>query len=198
MVAESEQTSEPSKNPPTVSVVLSIMVAIIILLCIYAANRTSALVVIRETVRTRRLRRAGPQGVGEETLQSMPVLKYDEELLARPGYQGSRRVPLWRRILRTMHIPTLATEHNPNSGVVPSPSRRWYSPRHHPLKQQHQHPSTHTCAICTEDFLPGTDVRKLPCGHIFHPACIDRWLLDFAVTCPLWQVKPHFEFTYIT
>ncbi|KAK3393512.1 hypothetical protein B0H63DRAFT_458386 [Podospora didyma] len=32
------------------------------------------------------------------------------------------------------------------------------------------------------------DVRKLPCRHLFHPICIDPWLLDFSVTCPLCRV----------
>lgn len=42
------------------------------------------------------------------------------------------------------------------------------------------------CAICTEDFRLRTWVRRLPCSHIFHPRCIDPWLLEFASTCPLW------------
>lgn len=42
------------------------------------------------------------------------------------------------------------------------------------------------CAICTEDFRMRTWVRRLPCVHIFHPRCIDPWLLEFASTCPLW------------
>lgn len=42
------------------------------------------------------------------------------------------------------------------------------------------------CAICTEDFRLRTWVRRLPCAHIFHPRCIDPWLLEFASTCPLW------------
>jgi hypothetical protein len=42
------------------------------------------------------------------------------------------------------------------------------------------------CAICTEDFRLRTWVRRLPCAHIFHPRCIDPWLVEFATTCPLW------------
>lgn len=47
-----------------------------------------------------------------------------------------------------------------------------------------------SCSICTEDFVDGDDIRRLPCDHIFHPRCIDPWLSGFAVTCPLWQVYP--------
>jgi Ring finger domain len=42
------------------------------------------------------------------------------------------------------------------------------------------------CSICTDDFERGQDVRVLPCGHQFHPACIDPWLLNVSGTCPLW------------
>ncbi|KAI5862335.1 hypothetical protein GGS23DRAFT_93787 [Durotheca rogersii] len=41
------------------------------------------------------------------------------------------------------------------------------------------------CSICTEDFTVGEDVRVLPCGHKFHPQCIDPWLVNVSGTCPL-------------
>lgn len=42
----------------------------------------------------------------------------------------------------------------------------------------------HTCAICIEEFQPGLSVKALPCAHIFHTSCIDRWLIEVQ-TCPL-------------
>jgi hypothetical protein len=47
------------------------------------------------------------------------------------------------------------------------------------------------CSICTEDFIENEKVRILPCRHLYHRRCIDPWLLNFAGTCPLWQVGPH-------
>ncbi|PTD02055.1 hypothetical protein HYE67_000015 [Fusarium culmorum] len=44
------------------------------------------------------------------------------------------------------------------------------------------------CSICTDDFLNGVRIRSLPCGHLFHPKCIDPWLLERAVTCPMCRV----------
>ena len=32
-----------------------------------------------------------------------------------------------------------------------------------------------TCSICLEQFDLDTPVKKLPCNHIFHPACVDIW-----------------------
>ncbi|KAL2841400.1 hypothetical protein BJY01DRAFT_249591 [Aspergillus pseudoustus] len=43
-----------------------------------------------------------------------------------------------------------------------------------------------TCAICLEDFVPATStVRELPCGHIYHPECIDVSLTRNSSLCPL-------------
>ncbi|EXL40054.1 hypothetical protein FOCG_17337 [Fusarium oxysporum f. sp. radicis-lycopersici 26381] len=41
------------------------------------------------------------------------------------------------------------------------------------------------CSICTEDFQGGVEVRSLPCRHIFHPSCVDPWLLERSLFCPL-------------
>ncbi|KAL4942431.1 hypothetical protein BDV06DRAFT_192211 [Aspergillus oleicola] len=43
-----------------------------------------------------------------------------------------------------------------------------------------------TCAICLDDFVPASStVRELPCGHIFHPECIDVCLTRSSSLCPL-------------
>uniref|UniRef100_A0A453LKV9 RING-type domain-containing protein n=1 Tax=Aegilops tauschii subsp. strangulata TaxID=200361 RepID=A0A453LKV9_AEGTS len=40
------------------------------------------------------------------------------------------------------------------------------------------------CAICLAEFTRGDEVRVLPhCGHGFHTACVDAWLLS-STTCP--------------
>ncbi|KAF2274129.1 uncharacterized protein EI97DRAFT_347548, partial [Westerdykella ornata] len=44
------------------------------------------------------------------------------------------------------------------------------------------------CAICTDDFVKGQDLRVLPCGHKFHPECVDPWLLNVSGTCPMCRV----------
>jgi hypothetical protein len=48
---------------------------------------------------------------------------------------------------------------------------------------QHAQP---TCPICLEDFESGsTTIRELPCGHIFHPVCIDSFLSNNSSLCPM-------------
>ncbi|KAJ2886950.1 hypothetical protein H4R27_000273 [Coemansia aciculifera] len=41
------------------------------------------------------------------------------------------------------------------------------------------------CAICLDDIHVGHVIRNLPCPHVFHAECIDRWLLCQSSTCPL-------------
>ncbi|KAI2614922.1 hypothetical protein GGR54DRAFT_615346 [Hypoxylon sp. NC1633] len=41
------------------------------------------------------------------------------------------------------------------------------------------------CIICSEDFeSKKTIIRELPCGHIYHPDCIDEFLSHLSSLCP--------------
>lgn len=41
-----------------------------------------------------------------------------------------------------------------------------------------------TCAVCLEPLGTGQLTRRLPCLHVFHVRCIDRWLWQHH-TCPV-------------
>ncbi|XP_037309547.2 E3 ubiquitin-protein ligase RNF128-like [Pungitius pungitius] len=43
---------------------------------------------------------------------------------------------------------------------------------------------SHVCAVCIESYRAGEAVTVLTCGHIFHKACIEPWLLERR-TCPM-------------
>ena len=40
------------------------------------------------------------------------------------------------------------------------------------------------CYICLDTFRGGEVIRTLPCGHAFHRACVDKWLLRSSRKCP--------------
>ncbi|PWA03008.1 hypothetical protein BB558_000846 [Smittium angustum] len=41
------------------------------------------------------------------------------------------------------------------------------------------------CSMCVDDFVVGSELRKLPCGHKFHSSCVDPWLLKHSALCPI-------------
>ncbi|KAJ2897657.1 hypothetical protein IWW38_001643 [Coemansia aciculifera] len=41
------------------------------------------------------------------------------------------------------------------------------------------------CVVCLDVYTANSTVRKLACGHAFHPNCIDKWLLKRSCRCPL-------------
>ncbi|MCE5165675.1 hypothetical protein HAX54_011534 [Datura stramonium] len=54
------------------------------------------------------------------------------------------------------------------------------------------------CAICLCNIEDGEQVRELNCDHLFHRACLDRWMNCGRMTCPLCRnhlVKPNTTFS---
>ncbi|WMV28109.1 hypothetical protein MTR67_021494 [Solanum verrucosum] len=50
------------------------------------------------------------------------------------------------------------------------------------------------CAICLCKIEDGEEVRELNCDHLFHRACLDRWMNCGRMTCPLCRnhlIKPN-------
>ncbi|KAK8941115.1 hypothetical protein KSP39_PZI009888 [Platanthera zijinensis] len=54
--------------------------------------------------------------------------------------------------------------------------RRTHSNRNHAVK---------TCVICLEEYQDGQRIRRLPCHHDFHSACVDSWLTNWGTFCPI-------------
>eukprot|EP00892_Ulva_mutabilis_P011646 jgi/Ulvmu1/8854/UM049_0036.1 len=50
------------------------------------------------------------------------------------------------------------------------------------------------CSVCKDEYRPGERLRQLPCQHIFHLECIDKWLGTWHGTCPVCRMNlldPH-------
>lgn len=44
------------------------------------------------------------------------------------------------------------------------------------------------CSVCCDELRGETEVRRLPCGHVFHKSCILEWL-QLTNSCPLCRAK---------
>ena len=80
------------------------------------------------------------------------------------------------------------TETNEHVGTSPQPPSESAAPAS--STPDHTLWAQPTCPICLDDFIPHeTTVRALPCHHIYHPACIDPFLLDNSSLCPVCKAK---------
>ena len=92
--------------------------------------------------------------------------------------QGADFEAMWRglpdrlrRYVQPQHVP------------VPMSDAQWASTRQ--LTQQAEpQAGSDPCAICMEGFRARERLLRLPCGHLFHSACVRPWL-ERTNTCPL-------------
>lgn len=47
------------------------------------------------------------------------------------------------------------------------------------------------CCVCLCVFEPNEEVSELPCNHIFHTPCLNKWFLNTHTTCPLCRRSTH-------
>jgi len=100
-------------------------------------------------------------GLGKLAVESMPTVTYHHRIHSKQIHTQAQMTP---SMFRKQRRPKLGST------------------------RQADEPTSPACSICTEDFIEGTNLRKLPCGHLFHPPCIDPWLIGRSRTCPLWSV----------
>jgi hypothetical protein len=101
-------------------------------------------------------------------LESIPVVKYGSRHADTGGNQYVKSVERRSR----EHIAGTSSESTAQDEI-------------RIIEQERIQPES-DCPVCTGHFEESDSVRVLPCSHIYHRDCIDRWLLNFAGTCPLW------------
>lgn len=104
--------------------------------------------------------------------------RHDNRADGRPRHQPARG--LQDSIVR--HIRQLQAE-DPNQIQVPlGPELTKHLPTSRYKKQRD---SSASCVVCMCDYKNRDKVRTLSCGHFFHVACIDEWLIKYSSLCPL-------------
>lgn len=115
-------------------------------------------------------------------LSDFPV----KEPAAEPAAAGKVATEPSESALPDQEVPSVPA--SPPSRHI-SPSHPTSSPSLLPasVKPSYAQP---TCPICLDDFVPQqTIVRSLPCYHIYHPECIDPFLLHNSSLCPVCKSK---------
>ncbi|KAI9805888.1 MAG: hypothetical protein M1825_000502 [Sarcosagium campestre] len=93
---------------------------------------------------------------------------------------GTASAPLHPASIPLPPSPT-STHHRPRSSHDESHTAA--SSQSPPQAQSYAQP---TCPICLDDFIPNqTEVRQLPCAHIYHPQCVDVFLQTSSSLCPM-------------
>ncbi|KAL6706438.1 hypothetical protein ACN47E_005544 [Coniothyrium glycines] len=117
--------------------------------------------------------------VSQQILDKLPIYTYME------GSQtsGEKPVPAMPTAVPSTGSPSVEAE----TGHKPSPIvRRASAPTVSTSDATSTSWSQSTCPICLDDFEPNeTKVRELPCRHVFHPDCIDTFLLRNSSLCPM-------------
>lgn len=207
--------SSPQQRPlglpggsTTIAIVLVLVIPTVMLLSICTARRMSWFQPVQQRLRAAVPRcTRQPGAAGPESLRSLPVVRYDEKLFnvdveigefgdaeetAKSGRGVRKSIQSLRGLGETVSrlrwsLVRFSDSHRgvPGAQRESTASNEDSEPR---PEVQAKRLTIQACGICTEDFSKGTKVRRLPCGHIFHPRCIDPWLVNFAATCPLCRI----------
>ena len=121
--------------------------------------------------------------VPQEYLDKMPLFNYTAgpnlppQKEMEPNSQPPTNPPMTPSLL--------PSDSEPNS--ISTPARRSSATSiNTTTTASHSTFSQPTCPICLDDFIPNTTpVRELPCRHIFHPGCVDTFLLRNSSLCPM-------------
>jgi hypothetical protein len=129
-----------------------------------------------------------PQGIEPSLLQSIPTVKYHG---SSPRERQTKSLDLERGRaeaeinalslvqsqlnLKAMHVDMSEVQKD-----IPRGEREVGSGKAKPEAKEPE------CPICTMPFVRDEPIRILPCGHAHHQGCVDRWLLAFSGTCPVW------------
>ncbi|APA09948.1 hypothetical protein sscle_05g047180 [Sclerotinia sclerotiorum 1980 UF-70] len=127
--------------------------------------------------------------VPQEIIERMPIFTYycgwQQPHVAQNGSRAAEEIPSDKGILTEENEVSFSDDSALNAlsptlvSEIRTSSLSISAQRVVPFSQP-------TCPICLDDFESGTTlIRELPCGHIFHPECIDPFLSNNSSLCPM-------------
>lgn len=141
--------------------------------------------------------------VPQDILDKMPLYVYNAALPSMSSSvvdQSSSRGPpdsILEEYSRPLNVPALGRRNSDptHTASIPSsntsdlptaPSDIYLPSNSSTVHERYLSFEQPTCAICLEEFIPcSTTVRELPCGHVFHPECVDFFLRENSSLCPM-------------
>lgn len=137
--------------------------------------------------------------VPQSVLNKMPLYIYTETSAAPVGEKPSDTTT---QSNGSEARPAASERHRAQYGAVDTSANGFGTPYSTSSSPERKHLTSHgqraslpenslmfsqsTCPICLSDYVPlSTNVRELPCGHIFHPECIDTFLVQTSSLCPI-------------
>ncbi|KAL5972417.1 hypothetical protein ACLOJK_041671 [Asimina triloba] len=128
-------------------------------------------------------------------LSSMPTPS--EGVLSVLLVNTALSITIFKEIVRSiLHVVGIRLPPSPSSDLIESPSQPPFD--FHPFTDElrcrfpsirfgsfFHCPSEHDCSVCLTAFEPDSEINRLPCGHLFHKGCVEKWLEYWNTTCPL-------------
>lgn len=121
------------------------------------------------------------------------MVQHTHQYIARRDLR--RRIAAGEVDLESLGIKNLTV---PPAYIKALPQRKWHEPSPTPLFSSSSKESMQkatpinslynqtNCSICLEDYVASTsNIRELPCQHIYHLECIDPFLSKRSSLCPL-------------
>ena len=194
VTTEGNQSSQPAVAMSILYAVTGIITGLFVAIIVTGAwrARTNPERYGPRTAFNGRPRQSRAKGLARAILETFPIIKFGDEI---PNKGGNHDVELHGVATRDSRPSQSETRTDAQSredaaAMATGPMLTETTSAHQESSPKPEHnvsvAKNSVCSICTDDFTKGEEVRVLPCEHLYHPACIDPWLVNVSATCPLW------------